>query len=326
MSLTNEKIAIAPMLDWTDRHYRYFMRFITKHASLYSEMVVADAIIHGNKAKLLDFHPQEQPLIAQLGGSDPHKLAHAAQVCAEYGYSEINLNCGCPSERVQSGSFGACLMREPALVVDCLQAMQASVSIPVTIKQRIGLDYAYDYDYLAQFVAQVSQAGVSKFIIHARNAVLKGLSPKENREIPPLRYDFVYQLKRDFPHLIIMLNGGVKTHDEIKQHLTQIDSVMLGREAYHNPYLLATMDSGYYAQPDPGLSRSQVALAMLPYLQQHVQTGGRVHHVTRHMLGLYHGQSNARYWRTQLTALSRNNDLASYRHLCEEMHATDCAN
>jgi len=315
-----EKIAIAPMLDWSDRHYRYFIRQISQHTTLYTEMVVADAIIHGNRDKLLAFDPSEQPLVLQLGGSDPAKLAQVSKIAYDYGYREINLNCGCPSERVQSGSFGACLMREPDLVADCIKAMQDAVAIPITIKHRIGLDYAYDYAYLSQFVAKISATGSSKIIVHARNAVLKGLSPKDNRQIPPLRYDMVYQLKQDFPELTVMINGGIKTVTEIEQHLQQLDSVMLGREAYYNPYLFADFDARYYASQAPLKTRKEIALAMLAYLENLLRQGNKLHNATRHMLGLYHGCQHAKLWRQQLTTqLIKSNDLNDYIKLVEYM-------
>lgn len=320
MSNLIERIAVAPMLDWSDRHYRYFMRQISQHATLYTEMVVADAIIHGNRERLLAFDPSEQPLVLQLGGSETTKLAQVSKIAYDYGYREINLNCGCPSERVQSGSFGACLMREPDLVADCVKAMQDAVGIPITVKHRIGLDYDYNYDYLAEFVSKISAAGSTKIIVHARTAVLKGLSPKDNRQIPPLRYDLVYQLKQDFPELNIMINGGIKTINEIDQHLQHIDSVMLGREAYYNPYLFADFDARYYQATTPIKTRKEIALAMLPYLKQLLAQGSKLHNATRHMLGLYHGCANAKVWRQQLTTqLIKTNDLNDYLKLLEYM-------
>ncbi len=314
------KIAIAPMLDWTDRHYRYFMRQITRHTTLYTEMVVADAIIHGERDKLLGFNQLEHPLVIQLGGSNPAKLATAAKTCVDYGYREINLNVGCPSERVQSGSFGACLMREPELVANCITEMKNAVTIPISIKHRIGLDYDYNYDYLASFVDKIKETGCNKFIIHARNAVLKGLSPKENREIPPLRYEFVYQLKEDFPDLDIMINGGIKTKDEIDEHLNKVDGVMLGREAYYNPYLFADFDQRYYKEGNPPANRKQIASNMIPYLEEIIRHGGRLHHATRHMIGLYHGCPKAKIWRQRLTThITHSNSLNDYIELVEFM-------
>lgn len=315
------EIAIAPMLDWTDRHYRYFMRQITRCSILYTEMMVADAVIHGDRNKLLSFDNSEQPLVVQLGGSEPAKLAQAAKICADYGYREINLNVGCPSDKVQSGRFGACLMREPELVAECISAMQNSVSLPITIKHRTGLDYTYSYEYLAEFVQKISQTSCKKFIIHARNAILSGLSPKANREIPPLRYDFVYQLKTDFPDLSIIINGGIKTVAEINQHLTQVDGVMLGREAYYNPFMFADFDQYYFGKNHLPVTRQEAAQAMIPYLTNLLEQGGRLHHATRHMIGLYHGQPKAKIWRKQLTTqLTRTNSLADYIKLVGYMH------
>lgn len=318
MLIKPEKIAIAPMLDWTDRHYRYFMRQISQHTTLYTEMIVADAILHGNRDRLLGFDNCEQPLVVQLGGSEPQKLAQVAKICQDYGYKEINLNCGCPSDRVQAGSFGACLMREPDLVADCVKAIQDATDCKVTVKHRIGLDYDYNYEYLANFVDKISQTGSKKIIVHARNAVLKGLSPKENREIPPLHYDFVYQLKQDFPQLEVMINGAIKTNDEIAQHLQYVDSVMIGREAYYNPYLLADFDQRYYESNAPVKTRTEIANAMIPYLLQVQEIGGKLHNVTRHMIGLYHGCKRAKVWRQQLTTnLIKTNDINDYLKLVE---------
>lgn len=317
----SERIAIAPMLDWTDRHYRYFMRQISKHTTLYTEMVVADAIIHGDRDKLLYFNPTEQPLVLQLGGSNPQKLAQASITALDYGYKEINLNCGCPSDRVQSGSFGACLMQTPQLVADCIKAMQESSNLPITVKHRIGIDYDYDYSKLAKFVETISNAGCNKVIVHARNAVLKGLSPKENREIPPLRYDFVYQLKKDFPNLKIMINGGIKTIDEIRQHLTHVDSVMIGREAYYNPYLLASFDNEFYNDSNIVTpTRLSIAKNMIPYLEAILADGGKLHHATRHMIGLYHGCQRAKLWRQTLTTkITHTNNIKDYLALIDQM-------
>jgi len=316
----NKQIAIAPMLDWTDRHYRYFMRQITKHTILYTEMIVADAILNGDRDKLLGFNASEQPVVIQLGGSDPDKLAKSAIICKEYGYTEINLNCGCPSDRVQSGKFGACLMKEPQLVADCVKAMQDASNLKISVKQRIGLDYNYDYDYCANFVATIARSGCDSFIVHARNAILKGLSPKDNREIPPLRYDFVQQLKKDFPQLNLMINGGIKTSDTINEQLKFLDGVMIGREAYYNPYLFADFDQRYYNENTEIKPRKQIAQEMIPYLEQHLANGHRLHHVTRHMIGLYHGCKKAKLWRQQLTTqIIKSNNLDDYIALVEIM-------
>ncbi len=321
-SILNHTISIAPMLDWSDRHYRYFMRQITQHSVLYSEMVVADAVLHGDLERLIGFNPQEQPIVAQLGGSDPHKLANSARKCQDYNYNEINLNVGCPSERVQSGSFGACLMRETSLVADCIRAMQDAVSIPITIKHRTGLDYDYNYNYLQEFVGQIANTGCNTFIVHARNAILKGLSPKANREIPPLRYDFVYQLKQDFPDLNIIINGGIKTHAEIKEHLKNVDGVMLGREAYYNPYLFSQMDELYYhnAMNSTTRSRKEIALSMAEYMHQMQNHGVKLQQITRHMIGLYHGCQHAKLWRSSLTTgMIAHNSLDFYLSIVEQM-------
>ena len=318
--MPREIISVAPMLDWTDRHYRYFMRQITQQTTLYTEMVVSDAIIHGERDKLLAFNDAEHPLVLQLGGSDPHKLAIAGKIALEYGYREINLNCGCPSDKVQSGSFGACLMREPLLINDCIKALQDSTGLPITIKHRIGLDYDYNYDYLAKFVATITQSGCHKFIVHARNAILQGLSPKQNREIPPRKYDYVYQLKQDFPELEIIINGGINSLAGIETHLSKVDGAMLGREAYYNPYLFASFDNLFYDVSSTPKTRQEIATAMIPYLENIVVNGGRLHHATRHMIGLYHGCPRAKLWRQTLTTkIIRSNDIRDYIHLVENM-------
>lgn len=313
-------IAIAPMLDWTDRHYRYFMRQITKHTVLYTEMIVADAILHGNLPRLLGFDNSEQPLIVQLGGSDPQKLSRASVICEEYGYNGINLNIGCPSDRVKSGNFGACLMQDPKLVAACIKAMQDSVSIPVSIKQRVGLNYIDDYNFFRDFVMQVHEVGCNEFIIHARNAVLTGLSPKQNREIPPLHYDYVYRLKQEFPELNVTINGGIKTLTDINEHLKYVDGVMIGREAYYNPYLFASVDQLFSNSLEEPLSRHQIASNMIPYLEKCVENDIYLHHVTRHMIGLYHGLANAKVWRYQLTnEMTKTNSIDTYIKLLEFM-------
>ncbi|MCC2624850.1 MAG: tRNA dihydrouridine(20/20a) synthase DusA [Burkholderiales bacterium] len=313
-------IAIAPMLDWTDRHYRYFMRQITKHTELYTEMIVADAILHGNLDRLLGFDKIELPLILQLGGSDPEKLATAGRIAVKYGYSGINLNVGCPSDRVKSGNFGACLMQDGDLVATCIKTIQDAVDIPVSIKHRTGLNYNYDYEYLRAFVGTVATTGCNHFIIHARNAILSGLSPKQNREIPPLRYDFVYQLKQEFPHLNIVINGGIKTVSEIHEHLEHVDGVMLGREAYYNPYLFAGFDGIFFGDNEQGnddiASREEIAHNMIPYLEQCAKNNIYLHHITRHMIGLYHGCPKAKIWRYTLTnEMIKTNNISTYTDL-----------
>lgn len=293
-------IAVAPMLDWTDRHCRYFFRMLAPNIVTYTEMVTAPAILHGPRERLLQYHPIENPVILQLGGSKPEELSLCAQIAAEYQYTGINLNVGCPSSRVSEGRFGACLMVEPNLVAECIAAMREVVTIPISVKTRIGIDEHDSYAELCHFIATVAgQGGCKSFIIHARKAWLKGLSPKENREIPPLKYDVVYQLKQDFPELHITLNGGIKTLMEIEGHLNYVDAVMIGRAAYQNPYFLAEIQQHFWQTSLP--SRQQIITAMLPYLEEHLQENGRLWQCVRHMLGLYQGIPGARSWRRHLS-------------------------
>lgn len=296
----NRTFSIAPMLDWTDKHYRYFARLMSSQLLLYTEMVTTGAIIHG-KGDYLAYNEEEHPLALQLGGSNPTDLATCAKLAAERGYDEINFNVGCPSDRVQNGRFGACLMAEPALVAECVAAMRDVVDIPVTVKTRIGIDEQDSYEFLTEFVDTVEQAGCEVLIIHARKAWLNGLSPKENREIPPLDYPRVYQLKQDFPQLNISINGGVKTLAECQTHLQHLDGVMVGREAYQNPYLLAEVDSQLCGLTTPVLSRDDVLQNMIPYIEKHLASGGKLNHITRHMTGLYQGQPGSRAWRRYLS-------------------------
>ncbi|WP_287602798.1 tRNA dihydrouridine(20/20a) synthase DusA [Thiothrix sp.] len=297
MESKRKKFCIAPMLDWTDRHCRFFHRLLTKEAILYTEMVTTGAILYGDPARQLRFNSQEHPVALQLGGSEPQELAQCARIAQDYGYDEINLNVGCPSERVQKGAFGACLMAEPQLIAECVSAMQAAVAIPITVKNRIGIDDQEDYTDLHHFIDTVSQAGCQTFIIHARKAWLKGLSPKENREIPPLRYDLVYQIKQAFPALEIIINGGITTLEQCQQHLQHVDGVMVGREAYHNPWLLAQVDPLLYGTPAPLESRQAALLAMLPYVQAQLDAGVPLGHISRHLLGLFQGMPGARAFR-----------------------------
>ena len=300
-SLSSRRLSVAPMMDWTDRHCRLFHRQITRHTWLYTEMVTTGALLFGNVPRHLDYSDEEHPIALQLGGSDPADLAASAKLGEQWGYDEINLNCGCPSERVQKGAFGACLMAEPKLVADCVKAMCDAVSIDVTVKHRIGIDAITSYDFVRDFVGTVATAGSKTFIVHARNAILKGLSPKENREIPPLRYEIVYQLKRDFPDLEIIINGGITTQQEIDQHLLHVDGVMLGREAYHNPYLMADFDARYYGDETEIKTRQQIIHAMLPYITAQLKNEVRINNITRHMLGLMTGMPGARAYRRQLS-------------------------
>lgn len=299
--LSSRRLSVAPMMDWTDRHCRLFHRQITQHTWLYTEMVTTGALLFGDVPRHLDYSDEEHPIALQLGGSDPADLAASAKLGEQWGYDEINLNCGCPSERVQKGAFGACLMAEPKLVADCVKAMCDAVSIDVTVKHRIGIDAITSYDFVRDFVGTVAAAGSRTFIVHARNAILKGLSPKENREIPPLRYDVVYQLKRDFPDLEIIINGGIKTQQEIDLHLQHVDGVMLGREAYHNPYLMADFDTRYYGAEQEIKTRQQIIQAMLPYIHAQLKADVRLNNITRHMLGLMTGMPGARAYRRQLS-------------------------
>lgn len=290
------------MMDWTDRHCRYFHRQITRHTWLYTEMVTTGSVIYGDAARQLDFNQEEQPVALQLGGSEPGDLAKCAKLGQQWDYDEINLNCGCPSERVVRGAFGACLMAEPKLVADCVKAMHDAVDIDISVKHRIGIDNVDTYGFVRDFVGTVAEAGCKIFIVHARNAILKGLSPKENREIPPLKYDFVYQLKRDFPELEIIINGGIRTVEEIDEHLKYLDGVMIGREAYHNPWLLSVFDERYYGDTPQPRSRMQVVESMLPYIRAQVATGGpRMNSIVRHMLGLMSGLRGARLFRQQMS-------------------------
>ncbi|NOT84854.1 MAG: tRNA dihydrouridine(20/20a) synthase DusA [Methylococcaceae bacterium] len=293
--------SVAPMLDWTDKHCRYFHRLLSQHALLYTEMVTTGAIIYGDAHRHLAFNSEENPVALQLGGSDPQDLARCAQMAVDYGYQELNLNVGCPSDRVQNGRFGACLMAKPSLVAECVAAMQRVVSIPVTIKCRIGIDEQDSYEELVTFVRTITDAGCATFIVHARKAWLSGLSPKQNREVPPLRYDVVYQLKQDFPYLTIILNGGLTTLAECDVVLQQVDGVMLGREIYHNPYLLSTVDQHCYGDSHAIVSRTAIVEAFLPYVQKQLAAGVRLNSMTRPILGLFHGQFGARAWRRYLS-------------------------
>ena len=304
----SHRFAVAPMMEWTDRHCRYFLRQISRHALLYTEMVTTPALVHGDVARHLDFDPAEQPVALQLGGSDPLQLAHAARLGERWGYVEIYLNCGCPSERVRTGSFGACLMAEPALVGDCVRAMRDAVALPVTVKHRIGLDANEDYGFVRDFVGTVAAAGCDVFIVHARNAVLKGLSPKENREIPRLRYEVVHRLKREFPHLTIVLNGGLTTWAAIERELAHVDGVMLGRAAYHDPMILAPVDWRLFDADAAPPTRAGVLQAMLPYVAAQIEQGVALRSIARHLLGLYHGCPGGRRFRRLLSDAVRLKD------------------
>ena len=294
-------LSVAPMMDRTDRHYRYFMRQITTRTLLYTEMVTSMAIRHGNLEKLLGFSAAENPLVLQVGGDDPKLLAHCARVAAEFGYSEINLNVGCPSDRVQSGNFGACLMADPQRVADCAAAMMAAATLPVSIKHRIGIDELDRYEDMANFVEVVSATGAQRFSVHARKAWLQGLSPKDNRTVPPLRYGDVHRLKQDFPHLQIEINGGFKTLKQAQAQLALVDGVMIGRAAYDNPFMFANADRDIFGEAVTPRTRSQVVQAMLPYIDRWTAKGIRLHTITRHMMHLFHGQPGSRIWKRYIT-------------------------
>lgn len=331
----DHRFTLAPMMEWSTSDCRTFWRFLTKHAVLYSEMVTTGALLHGDKARFLDYNACEHPLALQLGGSNPGDLAECARIAEGWGYDEINLNCGCPSDRVQNGMIGACLMAEPDLVAECIASMQNAVKLPVTVKHRIGIDDMEDYEGLVKFVSAVAATGCRTFIVHARKAWLKGLSPKENREIPPLQYDKVYQLKKDFPHLEIIINGGITTLEQSKALLAHVDGVMIGREAYSNPFLLAQVDQQIYGKTYPAPSRHEVMEGFMVYCEAQLMKGTRLNHLTRHILGLYQGMPGARQFRRILSehahksgvglevierALEAVNELPFATQSCSEMN------
>ena len=294
------RLSVAPMMDWTDRHCRVFHRLLAPRARLYTEMVHANAVVLGDRERLLGFDPVEHPVALQLGGSEPEVLAQAARIGAQWGYDEINLNCGCPSDRVQAGRFGACLMREPALVAECVAAMSAAASnVPVTVKCRLGVDQDHEYERFAAFVDAIAAAGCRTFVVHARNAWLQGLSPKENREVPPLRYDWAWRLKRERPDLQVLVNGGIATLEQAQAQLAHVDGVMVGRAAYHDPYELHRMDAALYG--GPLRERGELLRALRPYVEAQLARGVALKHVTRHVLGLFHGQPGGRAFRQVLS-------------------------
>ncbi|MGI9890176.1 tRNA dihydrouridine(20/20a) synthase DusA [Vibrio chagasii] len=295
------RLSVAPMLDWTDRHCRYFHRLLSQQTLLYTEMVTTGAILHG-KGDFLEYSEQEHPLALQLGGSNPVDLAACAKLAAERGYDEVNLNVGCPSDRVQNGRFGACLMAEPELVADCVSAMKEVTDVPITVKTRIGIDDQDSYEFLTKFISTVSEkGGCEQFTIHARKAWLSGLSPKENREIPPLDYDRAYQIKKDFSDLVIAVNGGITTLEQTKEHLQHLDGVMIGREAYHSPFILAEVDQQIFGLDTPIKKRSQVVEEMYPYIERELSKGASLGHISRHMLGLFQSMPGARQWRRYIS-------------------------
>ena len=295
------RLSVAPMMDWTDRHCRFFLRQLSTSALLYTEMVTAEAILRGDRRRLLGFRSEEHPVALQLGGADAIALAECANIGADYGYDEINLNVGCPSDRVQSGRFGACLMREPDLVARCVEAMSRRVGVPVTVKSRIAVDDQEEWPTLEGFAAAMRDAGAKRLVVHARKAWLKGLSPKENRTIPPLRYDLVYRLKQRFPELPVVINGGIDAVSQVVDHLTRVDGVMIGRAAYHNPWLLAELDRAVFGSAERALARHDIVARMAGYIEEELRCGTPLRAVTRHMIGLFQGLPGARAWRRCLS-------------------------
>ena len=310
--IDSSAVSIAPMMDWTDRHCRYFYRLLSKNTQLYTEMITSKAILRGDKNRLLDFNASEHPLTLQLGGSDPKEMAECAQIAQKWGYDEVNINVGCPSDRVHSGSFGACLMKEPDLVAACVEAMIEKCDIPVTVKSRIGIDDMESYDELSDFVSRINSKGCKHFIIHARKAWLQGLSPKENRTIPPLNYPWVYELKKDFPQIQITINGGITSCLEIKSHLDYVDGVMLGRAVYNNPFLLSEVDSDIFSEKKNPINREQVLKKYMVYMTEQLKIGVPIRSMTRHILGLYHGETNAKLFRRLLSG-----KVVEFNHLNE---------
>jgi len=299
--MNSSLVSIAPMMDWTDKHCRYFYRLISKNVQLYTEMITTKAILRGDKNRLLDFNAIENPLVLQLGGSDPKEMAACTLIAQDWGYDEVNINVGCPSDRVLSGSFGACLMKKPNLVAQCVESMTDKCEIPVTVKHRIGIDDMESYDELSDFVFQISNKGCQHFIVHARKAWLKGLSPKENRTIPPLNYSWVYQLKKDFPFLKITINGGIESCMDVKKHLEFVDGVMMGRSIYHNPFLLREIDKTIFDENNNLIDREQILKKYMTYIEKHSQNGIPIRSMTRHILGIYHGEANAKLFRRLLS-------------------------
>ncbi len=321
MKTLSHRFCVAPMMDWTDRHCRYFLRLLSRHTLLYTEMVTTGALLHGDTQRFLRHDPAEHPVAIQLGGSDPADLAACSRMAEKAGYDEVNLNVGCPSDRVQQGKIGACLMAEPELVAACVSAMQEAVDIPVTVKSRIGIDELDSYDFLVDFVGTLAEAGTRCFILHARKAILSGLSPKENRSVPPLDYARVYRIKQDFPGLEIIINGGITSHTDARNHLHHVDGVMIGREAYQHPYFLATVDRDYFGDTQEPPGRSEVLRAFLPYVAAELKAGTQLKHMTRHILGLFQGQSGARKFRRHLSEHAHRQDagLATLEQAAELM-------
>jgi len=323
----NRKVSVAPMMDCTDRHERYFLRLISKNTLLYTEMIVDEAISRGNKKKLLEFNINEKPVALQLGGSSPKLLAEAAKVGEEFGYDEINLNLGCPSKKVEKNKFGACLMKEPNLVADCLSNMKSTTKLPITIKTRIGYDNVEDYQNLYNFISILKSTGIKTFIIHARKAMLGKFTPKQNLNIPPLKYDYVYKLKEDFPNEEIIINGGIKKTEEIREHLIKTDGVMIGRAAYHTPYLLADIEREIFKNKNIP-SRQEVIENLIPYIKDEIKKGTRLNQIMRHTLGLFHGQTGASYWKRYLSTnmCVRDADVQKIDHIMDKVKFSNISN
>ena len=316
----NRKVSVAPMMDCTDRHERFFLRLISKNTLLYTEMVVSEAINRGDKKKLLEFNINEKPVALQIGGSSPRLLAEASKIGEDFGYDEINLNLGCPSKKVEKNKFGACLMKEPNLVADCLSKMQSATKLPVTIKTRIGYDNVEDYENFYNFISTLRNTGVKTFIIHSRKAILGKFTPKQNLNIPPLKYDYVYNLKKDFPNEEIIINGGITSTNEIKSHLIKTDGVMIGRAAYHTPYLLAEIEKEIFNNEDIP-SRQEVIENLIPYIREEIKKGTRLNQIMRHTLGLFHGQTGASYWKRYLSEnmCVRDADVKKIDHIMDKI-------
>tara|TARA_B100000287_G_scaffold142013_1_gene133743 strand:+ start:969 stop:1952 length:984 start_codon:yes stop_codon:yes gene_type:complete len=314
------KVSVAPMMDCTDRHERYFLRLISKNTLLYTEMIVSEAIDRGDKKKLLSFNINEKPVALQVGGSSPKLLANAAKLGEEFGYDEINLNLGCPSKKVQKNKFGACLMKEPDLVAECLSEMQNSTNLPVTIKTRIGYDDIEDYENLYNFISKLKNTGVSKFIIHARKAVLGKFTPKQNLNIPPLKYDVVYKLKKDFKNDQVIINGGITSTDQIQEHLTKVDGVMIGRAVYHSPYFLAEIEKNIFNNNNV-LTRQEVIESLIPYIKKEISNGTQLNQIMRHTLGLFHGQTGSSFWKRYLSEnlCVRDADIKKIDHIMDKV-------
>jgi len=322
-----KSVSVAPMMDCTDRHERYFLSLISENINLYSEMIVSNAIIRGDRDKILSFKKVKNSTILQLGGSNPSELAEACKISEQYGYDEINLNLGCPSRKVQKNKFGACLMKEPNLVAECINSMVNATKLPISIKTRIGVDDTEDFEFLKEFISILKKAGAKKFIIHARRAILKKLSPKQNLSIPPLKYDFVYKLKEEFKKDEVIINGGINEINQIKDHLVKVDGVMIGRAIYHSPYFLADIEREIYQNKNV-LTRAEVMKKIIPYIQKEIKKGTQLNHIMRHTVGLFHGQNGSRQWKQYLSKnmCIRNADIQKVEHIMDQIKNNNTLN